>query len=169
MPFDYFYILETSILNSLQKGILIGSPIINTRVTIMEGKFAQKRTNEIVIEKAISELIKNLLVKANPIIFEPIMDLEISIPSDLLSSVINNIASSRRGFIENISEENSRFGSKFSERNIVKATVPLSETLGYATYIRSISQVYFILFYFILFYFILFYFILSLLIIYILG
>ena len=72
---------------------------------------------------------------------EPFVKMEISSPNEYSSDIMNNILSHRRGKIEEIADEKSNFGLNISDRNKIFAQMPVSETIGYTTYLRSVSKV----------------------------
>ncbi|EAS05318.2 elongation factor Tu GTP-binding domain protein (macronuclear) [Tetrahymena thermophila SB210] len=140
IDFDLFYALEQTIYNGLQSGSILGYPLINCRVTILGGKFSLKRTTEVVVQMCTGELMQELIENSSPQLLEPVMDVEISTPTEFSREIINDISSNKRGRIGEMVEEKSRFGSMSPNRTTINAIVPLSETVGYTTFLRSISK-----------------------------
>ncbi|KAL4460614.1 hypothetical protein ABPG72_002901 [Tetrahymena utriculariae] len=140
IDFDLFYALEQTIYNGLQSGSILGYPLINCRVIILGGKFSLKRTTEIVVQMCTGELMQELVENSSPQLLEPVMDVEISTPTEFSREIINDISSNKRGRIGEMIEEKSRFGSMSPNRTTINAIVPLSETVGYTTFLRSISK-----------------------------
>ncbi|KAL4428899.1 hypothetical protein ABPG74_001386 [Tetrahymena malaccensis] len=140
IDFDLFYALEQTIYNGLQSGSILGYPLINCRVTILGGKFSLKRTTEIVVQMCTGELMQELVENSSPQLLEPVMDVEISTPTEFSREIINDISSNKRGRIGEMIDEKSRFGTMSTNRTTINAIVPLSETVGYTTFLRSISK-----------------------------
>ncbi|EGR29014.1 hypothetical protein IMG5_164730 [Ichthyophthirius multifiliis] len=142
LDFDLFHLMETTIQNGLLSGTLMSYPLVDCKVTILGGKFSSKRTTELGIQMCTGELMQDLINNANPQLLEPVMDLEVSTPFEFERQIINDISSNKRGRVNELIEENKMFGlqSSQSTRTLIKAVVPLVETVGYSTYLRSISK-----------------------------
>lgn len=119
----------------------MGYPVVDVRVRVLGGKYSLKRTNQIAIEMCTAELMKEMISNSKPTLLEPMMDVEISTPQLCSKEIINDILGNKRGKVGEISEEGSKFGKSASERSIINSTMPLIETIGYSTYLRSISKV----------------------------
>jgi len=89
--------------------------------------------------------MKELIKGGKPIILEPIMDLEISAPSTIANDVIHDIMANRRGLVLDLQESNKP--EKEYERTTINAVIPLDETLGYSSYLRSLTKVYLVIFF----------------------
>ena len=127
----------------------------NVKVTILGGKYSQKRTNSIVIEMAANETVSEIIKNAKPIILEPFVDMTISSPKGKIiiyiiftnysleysKDIMNELITMRRGRVDMMQEEKDRFGKARSERQELKCKVPLIETVGYSSQLRSISKV----------------------------
>jgi elongation factor G len=110
---------------------LASYPISDLKVTLFDGSFHDVDSSEFAFKIAASMAFKEAALKAQPVILEPIMKLEVIVPEPFLGDVIGDI-SSKRGRIE---EMNDRLGLK-----VVDAQVPLSEMFGYATNLRSVTE-----------------------------
>ena len=122
----------------------MGYPIINTQVTIVDGKYSEKRSSSVIFEMCAAQLLKDLIKKSNPVLLEPVMDIDISTPTQQASSIMNDIVGVKRGRILDIKEEIGKFGESESQKKLIIGVIPLVETLGYSTYLRSISKVFII-------------------------
>ncbi|KAM3136844.1 hypothetical protein pb186bvf_011103 [Paramecium bursaria] len=140
MPFTLFYNLESMLQASLNKGFLLSNPLIGIRATIESGRYITRRTTELAIGRCVSQIMKNFADKVKPLIMEPVMNIEISCPNKTVQSIMNDLISVRRGKVDEILDDKSRFGKEISGRTIIKGIIPLSETVGYSTQIRSLSQ-----------------------------
>lgn len=123
--------VETGVLEALQAGILAGYPVDDINIVLTGGSYHEVDSSEQAFKVAGSMAIKQALAKANPILLEPIMDIEIVSPEEYVGEIISDL-NARRGRILGFEENR--------DSKIVKGTVPLSETFGYATSLRSLSQ-----------------------------
>ena len=115
----------------LDTGVLAGFPVNNVKVTLHFGSYHDVDSNEMAFKIAASMAMKEGMRKAQPFILEPIMKMEIDTPEDYMGDIIGDF-NSRRGRIEKME---ARGGSQ-----LVTGYVPLAETFGYATSLRSLSQ-----------------------------
>jgi len=115
----------------MDKGVVAGYPMVDMEVTLYDGSFHDVDSSEIAFKIASSQALQEASKKANPIILEPIMKLEVVIPSEFFGDVIGDL-NRRRGIIE---ETKDRINLK-----IIDAKTPLSEMFGYATSLRSLTQ-----------------------------
>ncbi len=128
---EYALAIETGVMEGLQAGILAGYPVDDIRITLLGGSFHEVDSNEIAFKIVANQALKELLKSADEILLEPIMDIEILCPEEYVGDVISDL-NSRRGKV-NTFEEN-------RETRIIKGVVPLAETFGYATALRSVTQ-----------------------------
>jgi elongation factor G len=115
----------------LQAGVLAGYPVDDVEVSLVGGSFHEVDSTELAFKVAGSMAVKELLTNAEPILLEPIMDIEIVSPEEYLGDIISDL-NARRGRVLGFEENR--------ETRIVKGNVPLAETFGYATSLRSASQ-----------------------------
>jgi elongation factor G len=115
----------------MQSGILAGYPVEDVKVTVYDGSYHEVDSSEMAFKLAASMCFKAGAKKANPVILEPIMKVEVETPEDFMGDVIGDI-NRRRGQVNSMDE---RSGNK-----IVNAFCPLSEMFGYATDLRSQTQ-----------------------------
>ncbi len=131
IPREFIGPAEAGIKEAMAGGVLAGFEMRDIRVRLLDGSFHEVDSSEIAFKIAGSLAYKHAARKAEPILLEPIMDVELTVPEEYLGDVIGNL-SSRRGKIKNIEV---RAGLQ-----VISARVPLSEMFGYATDLRSLSQ-----------------------------
>lgn len=131
VPKEYVGPAEQGMKEACESGILAGYPLIDVRATLIDGSYHEVDSNEMAFKIAGSMAIKDGVMKASPVLLEPVMKVEVEVPEDFLGPVMGNLIS-RRGHIE----------SQGAERGIAKVStkVPLAEMFGYATDIRSMTQ-----------------------------
>ena len=110
--------------------MLAGFPLIDMRATLFDGSFHEVDSSDIAFQIAASEATKEGCRKARPVLLEPIMKIEVTIPEQHLGEVIGDL-SSRRAQIEGTESR--------GNAQVIRALVPLGETFGYATTIRSLT------------------------------
>jgi elongation factor G len=131
VPREYIPAVKAGLEASLNNGVLAGYPLVDIKAKLYDGSYHDVDSNETAFKVAASMALKNASKKANPVILEPMMGVEITIPEDYLGDVMGHI-SARRGRIE---------GSEArGNTTIVKGMIPLAEMFGYATALRSATQ-----------------------------
>jgi elongation factor G len=131
IPRQYLPAIEAGIREAAETGVLAGYPVIDIKVTLYDGSYHEVDSSEIAFKMAGSIALKNGVRKATPVFLEPIMRLEVVTPEQFLGDILADL-NSRRGHIENIETR--------SEMSSIHSLVPLAETFGYATGIRSLTQ-----------------------------
>jgi len=131
VPKEYINPIDNGIKEAMGNGILAGYPMIDFRVTLVDGSYHEVDSSEMAFKIAGSMAFKSAAEKAGPILLEPIMKVEVVVPEDFLGDVIGDI-NSRRGHIEGIE---ARPGVQ-----VVRSHVPLASMFGYATVLRSKTQ-----------------------------
>jgi len=131
VPREYIPAVDQGIREASQAGVIGGYPTINFKAKIVDGSYHDVDSNEMAFKIAGSMAFKNAMAKADPVILEPMMKVEVIVPEEYMGDVIGDI-NSRRGRIEGMSD---RAGAK-----VVASFVPLSEMFGYATTLRSKTQ-----------------------------
>jgi elongation factor G len=131
IPKEYISPAEQGMKEACESGILAGYPVIDVKATLVDGSFHDVDSSEMAFKIAGSMAIKDGVMKASPVLLEPMMKVEVEVPEDFLGDVMGDL-NSRRGQIEGMG----------SEQGIAKVTakVPLAEMFGYATDIRSKTQ-----------------------------
>ena len=131
IPKEYIPAVGEGIEEASKSGILAGFPVLGIKATVYDGSYHEVDSNEMAFKIAGSMAFKEAMQKAGPILLEPIMKVEVTMPEDYMGDVIGDI-NSRRGRIEGMDDVG---GGK-----IVRAMVPLSEMFGYSTDLRSRTQ-----------------------------
>ena len=131
VPKEYIGPIEQGIKETCESGILAGYPVIDVKATLIDGSYHDVDSSEMAFKIAGSMAVKEAFMKANPVLLEPMMKVEVEVPENFLGDVIGDL-NSRRGQIEGMG----------SDEGIAKVTskVPLAEMFGYATDIRSKTQ-----------------------------
>ena len=131
IPKEYIPAIDAGIKEAKMSGVLAGYECVDFKVTVYDGSFHEVDSSEMAFKIAGSMAFKEGMRKANPILMEPIMRVEISLPEEYLGDVMGNV-SSRRGNLLGMETVN---GSQE-----IRAEIPLSEMFGYATDLRSRTQ-----------------------------
>jgi len=131
IPRNYIPAIEKGVKAACETGTLAGYPIVDIKVTVFDGSYHEVDSNENAFAMAGSMGLKAAVHKAKPVILEPIMKMEVVSPKEFMGDVIGDI-SSRRAHIELIENR--------SDMVIISALIPLSETFGYTTALRSETQ-----------------------------
>ncbi len=131
IPKEFIGPAEQGMKEACESGILAGYPLIDVKVTLMDGSYHDVDSSEIAFKIAGSMAVKEAVMKASPVLLEPMMKVEVEAPEDFLGDVMGDL-NSRRGQIEGMGSEDGV--TKVSSR------VPLAEMFGYATDIRSKTQ-----------------------------
>jgi elongation factor G len=128
---EYINAARVGLENALNGGVLAGYPMIDVKATIVDGSMHEVDSNEMAYKIAASLALKEAAKKVNPVILEPIMNVEVTVPDEYYGDVMGNI-SSKRGLIEGSEQR--------GNAQTVKSKVPLAEMFGYATELRSFTQ-----------------------------
>ncbi len=131
IPKEYIPAVGEGIEEATQSGILAGFPVVGVHATVYDGSYHEVDSSEMAFHIAGSMAFKEAMQKASPVILEPIMKVEVTMPEEYMGNVIGGL-NSRRGRIESMDDIG---GGK-----LVKAYVPLAEMFGYATVLRSDTQ-----------------------------
>nr|PZN86154.1 MAG: elongation factor G [Acidobacteriota bacterium] len=131
IPREFIKPIDQGIQEAMTTGVLAGYPIDDVKVELYDGSFHEVDSNEMAFKIAGSMAFKDAAKKANPILLEPVMRVEVTVPEEYMGDVISDITS-RRGQLQSM---DTRGGSQ-----IINARVPLSEMFGYATDLRSRTQ-----------------------------
>ena len=131
IPREYIPAVEKGIKEALDSGVLAGYPVVDVKVRLFDGSYHDVDSSEMAFKIAGSMAFKDGVKRANPILLEPIMDLEVIVPEEYMGDVIGDI-NSKRGKILGVRPR--------SGAQVITAEVPLSEMFGYATDLRSLTQ-----------------------------
>ena len=131
VPREYIAPVQAGIEESMQNGVLAGFPLVDIKATIFDGSYHDVDSSEMAFKIAGSMALKAAKDKCNPVLLEPIMKVEVTVPEEYMGDVMGML-NSRRGRIEGM---DTRAGAQ-----IINAKVPLSEMFGYSTTLRSGTQ-----------------------------
>jgi elongation factor G len=131
IPNEYIPSVDKGFRMSLEKGQLIGFPVVGVRVTINDGATHPVDSSDMAFQQAAQGAFRQIYMKAKPIILEPIMKVTVEGPTEYQGNIFGSL-NQRRGIILTSSEDGA-----FS---VVEAEVPLSEMFGYSTVLRSLTQ-----------------------------
>jgi elongation factor G len=131
IPINFIPAIERGIMDAAQTGVLGRYPVINLKVTLVDGKYHDVDSSEMAFHTAGMMGFKEAQTQCGPVLLEPIMRFEIVVPQDYMGDVIGNM-NSRRAIVEDMAPR--------GPMRIIKGKVPLSEMFGYATDIRSQTQ-----------------------------
>ena len=131
IPQEFITPVEKGLKEGMQRGVLAGYQMVNVSADLFDGSYHDVDSSEIAFKVAASQAMQEALAKANPVIMEPMMKVEITIPEKFLGDITGNV-SSKRGMIEGV-----------DDRGMVKAVraiMPLSEMFGYMNSLRSMTE-----------------------------
>jgi len=131
LPREYVKPTMEGILAALSNGLVAGYPVIDIKATLFDGSYHEVDSNEMAFKVAAGLAFREAAKKCKPVILEPIMEVEVTAPTEYLGSVMGDV-SSRRGVIKDQEERGNAI--------VVKSMIPLSEMFGYATDLRSFTQ-----------------------------
>jgi len=131
IPREYINPTRKGIEEAMEKGVVAGYPMVDLKATLYDGSFHEVDSSEMAFKIAGSMALQEAARRANPILLEPIMKLEVTIPQEFFGDVIGDL-SSRRGRIEETQDQ--------MESKVIDVKVPLAEMFGYATNLRSLTQ-----------------------------
>jgi elongation factor G len=131
IPREYIPAVEKGIREAVEVGVLAGYPVVDVKVTLLDGSFHEVDSSELAFKIAGSIGFKEGVKRAQPVLLEPIMAVEVIVPEDFIGEVSGDLAS-RRGKITNLETQN--------RAQRMEAKVPLAEMFGYATQLRSNTQ-----------------------------
>ena len=131
IPREYIPSVDKGIQEALDNGVVAGFPVVDVKFELVDGSYHDVDSSEMAFQIAGSMAAKEALKRANPVLLEPVMDVEVVVPEEFMGDVMGDL-SSRRGQIQGM---DSRGGGQ-----VIRAMVPLSEMFGYATTVRSKTQ-----------------------------
>lgn len=131
IPREYIPAVDKGIREQTENGVLAGYPVVDVKVTLFDGSFHEVDSSEMAFKIAGSMAFKDGVRKANPILLEPIMKVEVVTPEDYMGDVMGDL-NRRRGILQGMED--------MPAGKVIRAEVPLSEMFGYATDLRSATQ-----------------------------
>jgi elongation factor G len=131
IPKEFIPAVKKGVIGAMEKGVLSGYPLIDMAVAVYDGSFHEVDSSDIAFQIAASEALQVGAKKAQPVLLEPVMKVEVTTPEQFMGEVIGDLSSKRAKIEGTISR---------GAVTVVKALVPLAEMFGYATTIRSLTQ-----------------------------
>ena len=131
IPKEYIPAVEKGVKEAMESGILAGYPVVDVKISLLDGSYHEVDSSEIAFKIAGSQAFKEGAKKANPVLLEPAMSVEVVVPEEYMGDVIGDL-NSRRGRIQRMQVR--------GKSQVIGALVPLSEMFGYATDLRSKTQ-----------------------------
>jgi elongation factor G len=131
IPREFIPSVDKGVQEALDNGVVAGYPVVDVRVELVDGSYHEVDSSEMAFQIAGSMAAKEAIKRSNPVLLEPIMDVEVVVPEEFMGDVMGDL-SARRGHIQGM---DSRGGGQ-----VIRAMVPLSEMFGYATTVRSKTQ-----------------------------
>lgn len=131
IPKEFIPAVQNGVVEAMSRGVIAGYPVVDTKVTLYDGTYHDVDSSEMAFKIAASTAFQEGFKKADPVILEPIMRVEVTVPEEFTGDVVSDL-NSKRGQIE---EMNDRSNTK-----IIDCKVPLSSMFGYSTTLRSMTQ-----------------------------
>lgn len=131
VPREYIPAVDKGIQEQMQNGVIAGYPVVDVKATLYDGSFHDVDSNEMAFKIAGSMGFKQGAVKANPVLLEPVMQVEVVTPEEYMGDVMGDI-SRRRGILQGMDD--------MPAGRVIRAEVPLAEMFGYSTDLRSATQ-----------------------------
>ena len=131
VPKEYIPAVDKGVQEAMQSGVVAGYPVVDVKVTLYDGSYHEVDSSEMAFKIAASMAFKEGAKKANPVLLEPIMKVEVVTPEEYMGDVMGDL-NRRRGVVQGM--EDAPMGK------VIRAEVPLAEMFGYATDLRSLSQ-----------------------------
>ena len=132
VPREFIPAVQKGLEETLPNGVLAGFPVVDVKVTLFDGSYHEVDSNENAFKMAASMAFKDGMRKANPVLLEPMMAVEVETPEEFMGNVMGDL-NSRRGMIQGMDD-------LVSGIKAIKAEVPLAEMFGYSTSLRSATQ-----------------------------
>jgi elongation factor G len=131
IPHEFIPAVEKGAKEAMSRGVLAGYPIVDLSVELFDGTYHDVDSSEIAFKIAASQAVQEAVQKARPVILEPMMNVEITVPEKFLGDITGNV-SSKRGQIEGVDDR--------GMAKVVRALFPLSEMFGYMSTLRSMTE-----------------------------
>jgi elongation factor G len=131
IPNEYIPAVEKGIIKAMESGPCGGFPVVDVKVVVHFGSYHEVDSNEFAFVECARQCFKNLFLKGNPLLLEPIMSVEVAVPEEFMGTATGSICS-RRGRVEGMDDKG---GAK-----LVRGFVPLGEMFGYSSAIRTVTQ-----------------------------
>jgi len=135
IPQEFIPPIEKGVKEALENGVVAGYPLVDIKVAVYDGSFHDVDSSEAAFKIAGSIAVQEAVKRANPVILEPIMKVEVITPENFMGDVVGDL-NSKRGQIQEMEDR----GEGNARVKVIKSTVPLASMFGYATQLRSMSQ-----------------------------
>ena len=135
IPREFVPAVEKGIRESLDSGVLAGYPLVDVQAALVDGSYHDVDSSELAFKTAGSIAFKEAARRAKPILLEPIMKVEVTSPGDFLGDVLGDLSSRRARIMDMEGRVDGR-----GDTQVIRAHIPLAESFGYATTLRSLSQ-----------------------------
>jgi elongation factor G len=132
IPREFIPAVDEGVQEAMEFGVLAGYPMVDVKVTLTDGGYHEVDSSEMAFKMAGRMVFKEAARRANPVLLEPMMAVEVETPEDFMGNVVGDL-SSRRGMIQGMDDQ-------VGGIKVVKAEVPLAEMFGYSTTLRSLTQ-----------------------------
>lgn len=130
IPRNYIPAVEKGVLEAMSRGVLAGYPMVDVRVTLVDGSYHEVDSSDMAFKIAGSGALKKAALDAQPVLLEPVMDVDVVVPDEFMGDITGNL-SSRRGRVTGMDVQ--------GKNQVVKAKVPLSEMFKYASELKSMT------------------------------
>jgi elongation factor G len=131
IPREFIGPVERGVKEALETGVLANYPVVDVEVTLVDGSYHPVDSSELAFRMAGSMAMRKALSRAKPILLEPIMEVELATPEQFFGDVLADV-NARRGHVTMVDQR--------GHMRLIRALVPLAETFGYATGLRSLTQ-----------------------------
>ncbi|MBI2860047.1 MAG: elongation factor G [Chloroflexi bacterium] len=131
IPKQFISAVQAGVIEAAEGGVLAGYPVVDVKISLFDGSYHEVDSSEMAFKMAGSIGFKEVVMKAKPVLLEPIMKLEILTPEQFLGDIIGDL-NSRRGQIQAVDAQGETF--------VIRSLIPLAEAFGYATRLRSLTQ-----------------------------
>jgi elongation factor G len=131
VPKEFVPFVKEGVHDSLESGVLAGYPVVDVKVTLTGGAFREQEATDVAYKIATAIAIREAIIKAKPVLLEPIMDVEVVVPEEFVGDVIGDLRARRAKIMGSVLR---------ADGHVARAAVPLSEMFGYATALRSATQ-----------------------------
>ena len=131
IPKEFIPAVRKGVVEALDRGVLAGYPLVDLEVTLYDGSFHEVDSSEAAFKIAGSQALQQAAKDAKPVLLEPVMKLEVTVPEEFFGDIVGDL-NSRRGAVKESFDR--------AKMKVVEANVPLAEMFGYATSLRSMTH-----------------------------
>ena len=131
IPKNFIPSVEKGVVEAMKKGVAAGYPVVDLKVTLYDGKYHTVDSSDIAFQIAGSMGFRKAMEEAKPVILEPVMKMDISVPDECMGDVIGDV-NSRRGKVSGV--------DSLAGTHVIRALIPMAEVLTYAPELRSVTE-----------------------------